>query len=167
MNYVYGDLLSAAERGVVDVIAHQCNCFNTMRRGIAPQIAARFTEAYEADQNTVRGSREKLGSFSFAEVQTMEDSDHIVSVYNLYGQFGWNPHHGDYGTQYPALFSALRKMRDHLDSCSGPPLNIGFPKIGSGLGGGDWDFISAMIEEIFVRGSRHNVLIYQLDNPPV
>lgn len=158
MIYRKGNLITAAQRGNIDVIAHSCNCFCNMGRGIAPQIAKAFPSAKTADDSTIRGNKEKLGTFSKTDI---EGSHALLTVYNLYGQYGWKPEQVTYGTDYPSLFRALRNMRDDL-SLSDQSLTLGLPRIGAGLGGGDWKLISQMIEETF-RGTNVFPIIYELD----
>lgn len=79
-------------------------------------------------------------------------------VYNLYGQYNYGYDAAGY-TNYEALRGALMHMRDDL--LTGKDLwNVGFPKIGAGLGGGDWDTIAGIIDEVF--DERFNVTIYTL-----
>ena len=42
INYIDGDLIKLAKQGKFDVIVHGCNCFSTMKSGIAPQMAEAF-----------------------------------------------------------------------------------------------------------------------------
>lgn len=158
MIYRKGNLILAAQRGDVDVIAHSCNCFCNMGRGIAPQIASAFPQAKEADDCTGRGDKAKLGMFSKADI---ERANSVLTVYNLYGQYGWHPKQVSYGTDYISLFSALRSMRDDISN-HGETLTIGLPRIGAGLGGGDWKLIEQMIEETF-RGTNGFPIIYELE----
>lgn len=154
---VQGNLIQMALEGKFDAIAQSCNCFCNMGRGIAPQIAKAFPAAKAADDATVRGSREKLGSFSSACIQVADEK--YVEVFNIYGQYGWKSEQVTYGTDHSALFRGLRAMRDYLDDCSyESPIKVGFPKIGSGLGGGDWGLISQMIEEVFSDTNRYSVI---------
>ena len=68
MNIVHGDLIKLALTGEFDVIIHGCNCQCAMGAGIAKAIKSTFPEAYQADGETEEGSRDKLGTISFAEV---------------------------------------------------------------------------------------------------
>ena len=86
LKYVKGDLIKAAQNGEVTIIAHCCNCFNTMGSGIAPQIAKAFPDAKEADDETMRADYDKLGTFTMS---VTEFEEHDVIVYNLYGQYGY------------------------------------------------------------------------------
>jgi hypothetical protein len=61
-------------------------------------------------------------------------------------------------TSYDAFAKCLEAMRDRLPKYA----TIGFPKnIGCGLGGGNWNIISTMIEEIL--GKDYEVYIYEYD----
>lgn len=147
VKYKVGDLLEAADRGEIQVIAHQCNCFNVGRRGIAPLIFEKYPNAKLADQQTEKGSKDKLGRLTFGF------GDNMTWVFNLYGQYHWSYHEKEYGTQYPALRSALQKMKFLLDRRWGmfyhEKPKIGFPLIGCGLAGGKWEEVAPMIEDIF------------------
>jgi O-acetyl-ADP-ribose deacetylase (regulator of RNase III) len=150
IKYRVGDLLVATfaeDRSVV--VAHCCNCFNTMKSGIAPLIAKAFPEAWQADQETVKGDRDKLGSFT-ASV----NGDHKVLVYNLYGQYGyWNRKKGLMDLDYAALDMSLEAMsynllaRCRIVGQDHKEIKIFLPKIGAGLAGGDWSVIEPMIEK--------------------
>lgn len=159
LKYKVGDLIEAAKNGEVDVIAHGCNCMNTMKSGIAPLIVASFPEAGEADQDTVKGDRAKLGGFTIAENQDYTD---WVYVYNLYTQYGfWGRNKGIRDLDYNALYNALEAMgKDLKETYNGVP-KIGLPMIGAGLASGDWDIIEMMIKKTLVA-SGHDVTIYTL-----
>lgn len=60
------------------VIAHGCNCFNTMGSGIAKTIKILYPEVYETDCKTIKGSREKLGTISWTII---DDSLKIANCY--------------------------------------------------------------------------------------
>ena len=62
IRYIDGDLLKLADEGHFDLIAHGANCFCVMGSGIAPQIKAKYPEAYEADCKTTAGDVNKLGT---------------------------------------------------------------------------------------------------------
>lgn len=59
-------------------------------------------------------------------------------------------------TSYKAFRYILQELKKHIPT----DCTIGFPKgIGCGLGGGNWNKISSMIEEIL--GESHEVYIYE------
>lgn len=153
IKYRVGDLITAAENnhktnGDGVVIAHCCNCFNTMKSGIAPLIAKAFPDAWAIDQATLKGFKGKLGTFSSA----WGDGD--VLVYNLYGQYGyWKRKQGGMDLDYVALSSAMALMSADLkDRCvdwemAPEQVQVFLPKLGAGLAGGDWNVIEPMIQK--------------------
>lgn len=148
IKYRVGNLIDAAMSDDLNVIAHCCNCFNAMKSGIAPKIATAFPGAFDVDQATVRGAKNKLGDMTYSY-----DLTYNTLVFNLYGQYGfWKRRKGEMDLDYEALNSSLHKMSALLHSrcrildmeCS--EFKVGLPKIGAGLAGGDWSIISEMVE---------------------
>lgn len=153
IDYKVGDLLEALKSGEVESIAHQANCFHTMRSGIAPLIAGEWPEVLEADRKTIYGDREKLGTCTVAKVK----EGHI---FNVYGQYHWSRKSSDYGTDYGCLIRGLRSVRDYMDA--NKISSIGLPLIGCGLAGGNWRSVEFIISTVF-RDFTGTVTIYTLN----
>lgn len=141
LDYYQGCLLDALSNGHVDYIAHQCNCFNSFGRGIALTIKNRFPLAYLTDQQTVRGDKGKLGTFTKAD-----------NIYNVYGQYTYGFKSQE--TVYEALEEGLRKvfsdiLKDHVELNRTPVLGI--PLIGCGLAGGDWDVVKEILTDLLAE----------------
>lgn len=136
MKTISGDLISLAKADHFDVIVHGCNCFCTMGAGIAKAIRAEFPEAYEADKQTAKGDRDKLGTYSSA---TITVNGRQLTIVNAYTQFDYRGRgvKADYDA-VAACFAAI--SRDFADQ------RIGLPKIGAGLAGGDWNHIAEIID---------------------
>lgn len=161
LKYKKGDLIKAAINGEVNVIAHQCNCFCNMGKGIAPQIKKNFPEAWKADMKTTKGDQRKLGLVTHA---TNNSYKKPIVIYNLYGQYDYKKvaFKGGRNTEYNALRSSLKLMALNLELeeiLYRNDVKIGLPKIGAGLGGGDWSIIEKIIEEEL---SDFDVTIYEL-----
>ena len=148
LQYKEGCLIQALKSGEVQAIGHQANCFHTMNSGVAKAIRLAFPGAYFADTSlTVKGDRSKLGTFSIYQAYPHELSGEPGLIYNLYGQYNYGYDARGY-TDYAALESALMGMSDDL--LTGDSLTrVGFPKIGAGLGGGDWEIIEGIIIRAF------------------
>ena len=135
MKTVEGDLIEMALEGKFDCIAHGCNCFNTMGRGIALLIKKHFPEAWQADQATKKGDISKLGIFTFAYSKRYD-----LFVINVYSQYKY------WGTKvkvdYKAIESSMRLINKYFRGRT-----IGLPMLGAGLAGGDWAIISKIIEK--------------------
>ncbi|MEX0316516.1 MAG: macro domain-containing protein [Ruegeria sp.] len=148
MNRREGDLIALALQREFDVIVHGCNCFHTMDAGVAKFIARTFPEALAADRATEHGSRTKLGTVSVA--QTIRDG-HEITIVNAYTQHHWR------GTgrlvDYDALSTCFGLIARRF-----PAARIGYPMIGAGLAGGDWDEIAPMIDTA-LTGLDHTLVV--------
>lgn len=146
ITYKDGDLVKEADQ--FDVIGQCANCFCTMGSGIAPQIKAKFPEAYAVDCATKKGDEFKLGTIT----HTLNTTPIIV---NMYGQYDYTGRRsGKMDLDYDALRSALKATKDKFSG-----KRFGFPMIGAGLAGGDWDIIEKIIEEEF-RGEYVTIVRY-------
>ncbi|MCK9234996.1 MAG: macro domain-containing protein [Gammaproteobacteria bacterium] len=142
VKYVKGNLINLAMMGEFDVIVHGCNCFNKMGNGLAKDIKKYFPEAYEADKRTFAGDRSKLGTFSSAKVtNALGEPFYVV---NAYTQFTYNSSRRVVEDlfEYDAFVTFLQSINTYFDC-----LKIGFPLIGAGLAGGNWERIKQLIEE--------------------
>lgn len=77
MKSIEGDLLKLANQEFFDVIIHGCNCYCAMGSGIAKAIRDQYLAASEADLATDKGSCDKLGTYSSADVS---DDLHAATV---------------------------------------------------------------------------------------
>lgn len=133
MKYMKGDLLTLAENGVFNLIIQGNNIFNTMGGGIAASIAKKFPEAYQADLQTVKGDRKKLGTYTFAVINGL-------TVVNAYTQATfWDPTDM---LDYDAVDKVMEKIANDF-----PDKNIGMPLIGAGLAMGKWERLAKVIEK--------------------
>lgn len=132
-----------AREGQFDVIVHGANCFNTMASGIAGQISRIFPEAVAADNATKSGDRNKLGTFTMAQVVAENGSP--LTIVNAYTQYTFS--RGEDVFDYEAFSQFLHSFTSLLELCyNGQPLRVGFPYIGCGLAGGDQSRIVSMLE---------------------
>lgn len=149
-----GDLLCDA-----NIIIHSANCFCNFGAGVARAIREKYPEAYEADCNTIKGDKLKLGTFSAAKTK---DGKFVL---NLYGQYHYGA--GKKQTSYDALhngFSAIKSKLDLMSSLDNVVVGIPYG-LGSGLGGARWPVVRAIINSIFAD-SKIDVVIVRLPNTP-
>ena len=88
METIKGNLITLAQQGQFDVIAHGCNCFCQMGGGIAKAIKSEFPEAYQADCQTEKGGKDKLGSCTYATCQVVGGTCVVVNAYTQYDYRG-------------------------------------------------------------------------------
>lgn len=130
ITYVKGDLLDAVE----PVIAHGCNNKYVMRSGVARDIRTKWPEAYKV--------------YKEATVLTMGDIIPIFNcksdkwVINAITQDGY----GRDGKKYVCYDAVARCFKAINTFCGEMGYDIiAIPKIGAGLGGGNWDVIEEVI----------------------
>ena len=130
-----GDLLQLGKDNEFDIIVQGCNCFNTMGAGIAAQIKTQFPDAYLADQETLSGDRNKVGTY------TIGMAGRLVII-NAYTQYGMAKYSGHDVFEYDALKLILQKLAREY-----PTARFGFPLIGMGLANGNKTRIMGMLAE--------------------
>lgn len=161
MKTVRGDLVKLALEGEFDIIVHGCNCFCRMGSGIAPHIADTFDGPMgprQVDNLTEAGDPDKLGTYSIATFKR-EDGTSLVII-NAYTQFDVAQYPGDVVVNYDAVRSVFRNLAStlrHFEYASPP--RIGYPAIGCGLAGGNWETVSNIIEEE-LEGLDHTFVEY-------
>jgi O-acetyl-ADP-ribose deacetylase (regulator of RNase III) len=135
-----GCLIEGFEAGEVEAIGHQANCQNTMNSGVAKALRVKWPQVYEADCQTIKGDRDKLGSLS------MTLCEH-GPIFNLYGQYIYGYDRSVQYTDLDALDKALGVMRLFIDA--GEHKSVGFPKLGTDRGGAKWVDVEALIVKHF------------------
>lgn len=133
---IKGDLIKLAKEREFDVICHGCNCFLKMGAGIAKKIKTEFPQAYEADCKTKNGDIRKLGTFSEAYIE-----EYNLIVINAYIQYNYSRFKNN--IDYLKLYECFKNINYKYNG-----KKIGIPIIGAGLGGGNWDTIYKIIDNI-------------------
>jgi hypothetical protein len=127
-----------------------------MRSGIAKEVVLRYPELYEADCATIRGDKNKLGTFSHAKTR---DGKHGYNLYSQY-QFGSD---GNCYTDYEAIRRGLTSIKEHIKTNVHQHAFVGLPcRMGCVRGGGDWNEVLKIIHEVFDNDSI-NLFICELN----
>lgn len=136
----FGDVLNVP----TGIIVHGCNSYGAMGAGIALQIKNRFPTAYDVYRaEVVRRSPAllELGTITYAEVAPFK------FIVNAVTQASTGS-----GRQisYDAIVECFEKVNQFAheiaDRNSGRKLDVFFPAIGAGRGGGDWPIIEMIID---------------------
>lgn len=118
-----------------DYIGHQVNCKGVMNVGVSKDMKRRFPGKYKEYKKYCRGKEPSslLGTIYVS-----------YPVIHLFGQLGCDED-GYHYTDHEALQNALKLAKEHIGSST-----LALPwRMGAGLGGGDWQYILAMIENLF------------------
>lgn len=152
ITYRKGCLLKAFENGEVNVIAHGVNCQDTMRSGIAKAIAEKYPSVKEDYHKWCKEMKERdlplLGRFRLSFV----DDGKVLNcaTQETYG------YKGAKYVSYDAIDDIFRKIRRHAPKDT----VLGIPKIGAGLGGGNWNIIEKIINEAI---DDMEIFVYELE----
>lgn len=135
LKYVSGDLITFIRNELLigegmHYFAHGANCRGQMGGGVAAALARTFPEVLRADKTFwVPFGEARLGKASMADLSSG------VKVFNLYSQLDGGPCFSG-----EALASALADVRAR-GVC-----RLTIPKIGAGIGGGNWEDIAEILQ---------------------
>jgi len=151
---IKGDLVQIAKHTrIFDIYIHGANCHAVMGAGIARQIAQTFPEVYKVDKESKLKPEEKLGKFTYTKFKN--DINARIYFINAYTQFGFG---SIINVDYNALREALEGVRTMFGGCG---MKFALPMIGAGLGGGNWQKIKGIIEDVF---KQEDVTVIEYDS---
>lgn len=131
--YVKGDLFKSVET----LIAHGCNAQGVMGAGVARVIKEKYPSAYESYVAHKKKFGLEMGRVIFAKSE-----DRVIANCITQKKFGSD---GKKYVDYDAIREAMVQVNAY---CRVKKLNsFAMPKIGAGLGGGDWSVIEKIIDE--------------------
>ena len=154
IKYVKGNLLDAKE----GIIAHGCNAQGVMGAGVALAIKNKWPVAFQTYADWYSNFGLELGQVIWADVD-----DKLIA--NCITQETYGRQDGKVYVDYDAIRICMKNIRIGggiipLGTTDKSPLaNVAMPKIGAGLGGGDWNKIEKIIENE-LRG--FDVTVYEL-----
>jgi len=167
---IKGDVVQAFKVGTIDILAHGVNCSGAFRSGIAGQIANHYHE---------------VQSRYFEKLVTCEDTDDsgwrlgdiqpvlYRNPYNTFDQYiincGTQQRYGrnantcyvDYNAIEECMHEVLFFAKEKYEVAEKRFPVIGIPRIGAGLGGGDWEKIENIILKVF---DKYDINVYVLEN---
>jgi O-acetyl-ADP-ribose deacetylase (regulator of RNase III) len=128
-------------------IAHGCNAQGVMGAGVSLEVKKRFPKAY-ADYQTACRLSSSYGQL-LGRVISSDVGDYIIL--NCITQLGVGFRKQ---VDYDAIDDCFLGMRESLprNAC------VAIPRIGAGLGGGNWKIIRTIIEE--ACAGYYNVYVY-------
>ena len=126
-----------------DVICHQVNCQGAMNSGVAKQVRDKYPWVY-ATYKRACDNAHNSGLRLLGRTQQVFIDEH-KSILNIFAQdnFGYD---GNCYTDYDALRNCLEIINNHFHNKI-----IAIPYLmACHRGGGDWNVVYKMIEEVFV-----------------
>lgn len=126
------------------IIIHQVNCKGVMGAGFAKQVKDKYPQLF-------KNYRERCMMFDYTELlgTNYYYEDENIIIVNMFSQ-------NNYGTEarqtnYEAMATCLDKIRKMY-----PTQTIIAPyRVGCGLGGGDWNIVSKLLEKYNIETSTN------------
>ncbi len=157
IKYIKGDITNPIrEPNKRIIIPHVCNNCGKFARGIALAISKKWIEAKIHYECWYQG-KEVYPKFELGQIQSVEICKEDIWIVNMIAQDGLISKYNKRPVKYNHLKKCLKQVgylgRLHKAS-------VHMAKIGSGLGGGNWDFIECIIQETL---NDLDVVIYELE----
>jgi len=136
--------------GASVIIPHVCNNINLFGAGFAACLADRYPVVKENFH--MLGNKSKLGYVQYITVEKDEKYNHKLIIANMIAQNRTISPNNRRPLNYEYLIKCMIDVRNHVidfQKMNDAKLEIHCPKFGSGLAGGDWKFISKLMEDIW------------------
>ena len=153
LTYTKGNIINASE----PIIAHGCNAQGVMGSGVAKAVKLRFPNAFDCYRRQHKEEGLKVGQVIYAPCEEKIIANCITQRY--YGRDGRR--YVDYEAFRKCMksidaFTTAMKVNTYKDET----ITVAMPRIGAGLGGGDWSKIEAIILE---ESHNFETVIYDLE----
>jgi len=169
-----GDIFDIAKKrvttdnmGATVFIPHVCNNIDLFDAGFAGQVAQLYPEV-KANYHILGKSflKNNLGHSQIIKVYEQPKYKHKLYFVNMIAQNGVKNPNNQRPLNYAGLVRSMIQVSQYIHSNTGflkknENIEIHAPKFGSGLAGGNWNFISDLIEDIW---GKYNVFIYNPKN---
>lgn len=159
INYRQGDATAPRSDGI-RIIAHICNDLGAWGKGFVVALSRRYPQSREA---YLKWKRSDAGApFALGNLQLVK-VDEGLFVANMIAQHGLRSRDNPVPLRLDALETCLAKLGERCLQAKGP-VSVHMPRIGTGLAGGQWRDIEAVIERTLVKRGVP-VVVYDLPAP--
>ena len=134
IEYVKGDLLQTEVKHII----HGCNSKGVMGSGVAKVLREKYPRAYQDYNDVYNGYGLELGNV----IVSVQDDGKVI--HNAITQRDYGRDSSRVYVSYWAIAESFRKINQWGIK------EIALPKIGAGLANGDWNVISAIIENTLI-----------------
>jgi hypothetical protein len=146
--------INAANIGGTVIIPHVCNNVNAYGAGFALDVANKYPNA-KANFHLL-GNQAKLGHTQFVIAQENKQYKHKVIIANMIAQNGLKNFKNPRPLNYVSLVACMSQIKSYIHSLQKNDdtytnIEIHAPKFGSGLAGGNWNFIEHIIEDLWTN----------------
>lgn len=147
--------IKAEQNGATVFIPHVCNNIDLFGAGFASSIADVYPEV-KANYHMLGKNflRQNLGHSQIIKIKEDSKYKHSLYVVNMIAQNGIRNPNNIRPLNYAALVKSMVQVSQFIHMNTGflkqtENIEIHAPKFGSGLAGGNWNFISDLIDDIW------------------
>lgn len=152
-------IVNAKDFGCNIIIPHVCNNINAFGAGFAAAINNRYPIV--KDNYHMLGKSQKLGNVQYVSVYKEKTYGHELIIANMIAQNGIKNFTNKRPLNYLALCYCMNNIASYIkqntDKDTNAKYEIHCPKFGSGLAGGNWEFIKDLISDTW---NNINVTVY-------
>lgn len=153
-------IVNAKDLGCNIIIPHVCNNINAFGAGFAGAINNRYPVV--KDNYHMLGKSQKLGHVQYVSVYKEKTYGHELIIANMIAQNGIKNFTNKRPLNYLALCYCMNNVasyiKQNIDKDTTTKYEIHCPKFGSGLAGGNWQFIEKFLEDIWMNTQ---VIVYE------
>jgi len=144
------DRVSNSNIPLVTVIPHVCNNVGSFGAGFAREISIRYPIVQE--NFYLLGKHTQLGYTQFVDVYAQKNNHSKIVFANMIAQNNIISSKNPRPLNYAALVKTMSNVKNYvITNLKDNDLNVEIhaPKFGCGLAGGNWSFVSDLIEDIW------------------
>lgn len=157
---VLSQRVSAKSLGSTVIVPHVCNNVGGFGAGFAGDVAKYYPEV--KINFHMLGNAPKLGHVQYVKVFEHKEYNHEIIFANMIAQNGLigasNPRPLNYVALSYCMSNIGNYIKNYIQFDPTKNVEIHAPKFGSGLSGGNWNFIKNLIEDAW---AKYSVYIYQ------
>lgn len=148
------NIVQSKHLGSTIIVPHVCNNIGLFGAGFAAAVRASYpivATNFEllGRKPATRKFTTKLGYVQYVRVMKDPEYLHELIFANMISQNGTISQNNPRPLNYEALVKSMIDVRNYAQSLDKEKIQIHCPKFGSGLAGGEWDFIEKLIEDIW------------------
>jgi hypothetical protein len=149
------DRVKLGNEGATVFIPHVCNNIDLFGAGFAAQVADKYPIIKENYHLLGKSFlKTNLGYSQIVKAYENDKFKHKLFFVNMIAQNGIKSHNNERPLNYLALVKSMNTLSQYIHTNTGfinnnEKIEIHCPKFGSGLAGGNWNFIENLIEDIW------------------
>lgn len=155
--------ITAGNNGCTVFVPHVCNNIDLFGAGFAAQVADKYPTVKQ-DYHLLGKHflRNNLGYSQILKVYEDNKFKHKLFFVNMIAQNGIKGVNNHRPLNYLALVKSMNMLSQYITGKTGfsnksEKIEIHCPRFGSGLAGGNWQFVSDLIDDIW---GQFNVVVY-------